>query len=285
MNDDELQMRAETASAYLDGELDASERTSAAADPDTMSLVDSFARVRALIGDVSPAGEATRSAAIAAALAEFDSRRSATPVVAAAAVAPVTSLHTRRMRAYRVLTGVAAAAAIVGVIAVAALNSTSEDSKSSSASENSAPSNAEPAESAQVPAFKVGATEAASADTVGVLAAAATAAAAGGSPAADSAATAIPAIDSRAALAQYAADLTRIASGLPAGTFAPQPAALPTTIAAAFSTPPCLTSNDVVLGAITVLGTPAFAIRDTSTGAVRAIDALDCRVFFTVDGP
>jgi hypothetical protein len=39
-----------------------------------------------------------------------------------------------------------------------------------------------------------------------------------------------------------------------------------------------------VLGAISILGSPGFAVRDTATGVVRAIDADGCRVHFTT-GP
>jgi hypothetical protein len=42
----------------------------------------------------------------------------------------------------------------------------------------------------------------------------------------------------------------------------------------------------VVLGGpITVKGTAAYAVRDTSTGALQAIDATDCTVLLEVPGP
>ena len=40
MNNDELPMRAEMASAYVDGELDAADRDAAAADPEAMAMAD-----------------------------------------------------------------------------------------------------------------------------------------------------------------------------------------------------------------------------------------------------
>ena len=143
MNDDELPTgrelaTAELASAYLDGELDAAERAAAAADPNVMAVVDSFARVRAVVSDVEPTVDSTRTAAIAAALAEFDGRHAADD--ASAAIAPaaiVTSLQSRRVRSYRILTGVAAAA-LVGVVAVAVLNlggDRSDDLSSTAATE------------------------------------------------------------------------------------------------------------------------------------------------------
>ena len=48
MNDEELPINAEMASAYLDNELDPAERASVSANPDVMSMVDSFSRVRAM---------------------------------------------------------------------------------------------------------------------------------------------------------------------------------------------------------------------------------------------
>ena len=56
MNDEELPINAELASAYLDDELDAAERATAAADPDTMALVDSFAPGSRRLGEVEPGG-------------------------------------------------------------------------------------------------------------------------------------------------------------------------------------------------------------------------------------
>lgn len=277
MNDDELSMRAETASAYLDGNLDAAERSSAAADADTMALVDSFARMRVTLADVVPVSDDTRSAAIAAALAEFDARRSPAPV-ASAAVATVTRLQARRMRVYRLVTGVAAAA-VIGLVTVAALNSAGDDSKTSSSATVALPSEAATRESTQGPAFKTSQTEA-------VAGASAETSVAAGGVAADSASLAVPPIDNEQALAEYASSFGGVdvaSPPAPAGTNAPLAAAEPTLGIA--SRPLCISSNDTVLGAITVLGTPAFAVRDTSTGVVRALDADDCRVLLSVAAP
>ena len=69
MNDEELPINAELASAYLDNELDPAERASVSADPHVMSMVDSFSRVRAILGDIgiprprAPEGEAARGGA------------------------------------------------------------------------------------------------------------------------------------------------------------------------------------------------------------------------------
>ena len=292
MNNDELPMRAEMASAYVDGELDAADRGAAAADPEAMAMADSFVRIRAALADVAPVADDIRSAAIAAALAEFDTRKMATPV-AAGAVAAVTPLKARRVRTYRLLTGVAAAL-VIGVVAVAALNSTGDDTQSFSATEVSAAPGVAATESAEQPSLKVADTGAAAETAAGQ---------ADAGSAADSAAAIVPAVDSQQALAQYAADNSEVggstsaapppttATAAVAVTAAPAateaapalPAAAPA--AASYQTPSCLPPNDTVLGAITVRGTPALAVRDASTGVVQAIDAANCTVYFSVDGP
>jgi negative regulator of sigma E activity len=290
MNNDELPMRAETASAYVDGELDAAEQSAAAADPETMAMADSFVRIRAALADVAPVADDLRSAALTAALAEFDARDSAMPV-AAGAVAAVTPLKARRVRTYRLLTGVAAAL-VVGVVAVAALNSTGDDTQSFSAIEASVP--AATAESAEQPSLKVADTETAADTAAGQPAA---------GSAADSAATVVPAVDSQDALVQYAAGngevggttsaapLATAAAAAVAATAAPAetdaapvpPAAAPAV--ASYQTPSCLPSNDTILGPVTVRGIPALVVRDPSTGVVQAIDAADCTVYFSANGP
>ena len=100
MNDDDLSMHDEQASAYLDGELEAGERASVAADAETMALVDTFAQVRQSLGDIEPVADEVRDSAITAALAVFDVRQQ---IVATAPVhtARVSVLHTRWHRANR----------------------------------------------------------------------------------------------------------------------------------------------------------------------------------------
>ena len=131
MNDDELSARAETASAYLDGELDVAARASAARDPDTMALVDSFARVRESLTDVDPVPADVRASALAAALAQFDAtQRAAAPMPAREPVL-ISALRMRRLRAYRVIAQVAAALVIVGVgvVALKAASNSGEEQK------------------------------------------------------------------------------------------------------------------------------------------------------------
>ena len=279
MNDDDLPINAELASAYLDGELDTTERVAAAADPNVMAAVDSFARVRAALGQVEPVVESTRTAAIAAALAEFDAIHATTSLAAmpAAATARVISMQSRRMRTYRVLTGVAAAL-VVGVVAVAALNSSNSDSdQSTSAIEaTAAPAAVESPADEAVP-------KAADSDDAGLVPAA-------GDVLAERTAAEVPAIDSSQELTQYASGLELAASTAapPAGTpttDTPTLAAADTAAGGAAAQPSCITSDQVVLGAIVFQGESAFAVRDDSTGALQAIDAVDCRVLVEVAEP
>jgi hypothetical protein len=299
MNDDELPMRAETASAYLDGELDAAAREAAAADRETMALVDSFAQVRAALGDVGPIDDDTRSSAIAAALGEFDARSSAAPAAAAAAAA-VVPLHKHRIRGYWLVTGVAAAV-LIGVVAVAALNSTGDDNNLSSANQAVVPfgePTAESPESPGTPALKVGdsAADGAAVESAPTPAAAGTA---GAGAAADSSSTVVPDVDNAAELTQYATSVdgtVNATDAAPAATEAPAattttgatavPAVAPAPASATAHQPPtCLPSNETVLGEITVKGVPAFAVLDAATGTVRAVDAANCHVYFSVPAP
>ena len=273
MNDDDLPIRAELASAYLDGELDAAERARAAADPDTMAVADSFARVRETLGDVESVPDSIRTAALSAALAEFDARQRVTAAASAGipAMATVTVLRARWQRSQRVLGGVAAAA-VIALVGVAALNaSNGTDSKSSSAPEQVPAAEA----TAQVPRIE---------------------SAAGPSPADTTAAAADTSSSEKMAILGPAvnnpSDLARYAAGFPAAdaatSAAPAGGATPadTQLVPSPATPPaaCLTSTDTLLGSISVLGAPAYAVRDNSTGVVRAVDATDCRVLFST-GP
>ena len=265
MNDEELPINAEAASAYLDNELDPAERAVAAADPDVMSMVDSFSRVRAMLGETATVEADARNTAIAAALAEFDARRApslADPIVPAATIM---SLQSRRMRAYRVLTSVAAAL-LIGVVAVAALNaSRGNDAKSSSASEGTVAA-AATTNKALPPQLEAAADAGTPTDAAG------TSAPAGAEPVA-SATAAGPEIDSQDALKAYAAEF-RTAQ-------APAPAA--TTAAATTSGPSCLSSDQTFLGPIVYQGTAAVAVRKQSTGTLQALDATDCQVLTEVE--
>lgn len=269
MSNEELPPSAELASAYLDGELDATERAAASADPEVMAAVESLALVRTLMADAAPVAASTRSAAIAAALAEFDAIRSAPSSHPAAArvAAPVVSLKSRRMRVYRVLTG-AAAAAIVGVVTIAALNTAGDRDSDLATSATESPLPA----ATDLPELKIAAdTESASAET--------------GAPAAgaaDASALAVPMIDTDEALLQYAADVEGADSAQTdsptEASDTPAPNVEQTTASRSDAGDSCLSSDQVVLGPILFRGTPALAIRVTSTGALQAIAETDCRV-------
>jgi hypothetical protein len=271
MNDDDPSVRAEAASAYLDGEIDAAERATTSADAETMALVEMFARVRDALGAVEPEPDGVKNAAVSAALAEFDARQRV-----GVAPATVTDLKSRWQRAYPVLRG-AAAAVVIAVVVVAALNATKgTDTKSSSSA-------TQPQAAAASPRIEV---------------ASGTAAAGSGAPAATTAAAAadtsstqkmsalVPIVNNADDLARYASNVgAYTASSAPAPDAGVAPAA--TALVPAPATPPttCLTPTDSFLGTISVLGSTAYAVRDNSTGIVRAIDAGDCRLLFKVASP
>lgn len=279
MNDDDLPVNAELASAYLDGELDTAERALVAADPDAMALADSFARLRQTLGEVEPVTDSIRTAAISAALAEFDRQqvRQAAPV-RGPAMATVTALRARWQRSQRVLVGFAAAAVIV-VVGLAALNaSNGSDSKSSSASATEPPG----AVDAQAAAPRIE-------SVAGSSAAASTTAAASADTSSEKMAIVGPAVNNPADLARYAADFDAADATASAATSAAAaggatPADSQSVPAPATPPAACLTSTDTLLGSISVLGAPSYAVRDNSTGVVRAVDATDCRVLFST-GP
>lgn len=264
MNDDQLPINAEQASAYLDGELEADERALVAADAEAMAMVESFTQVRTVLGTVAPVVDSTRTAAMAAALAEFDAMRTAPPTTGSVRepAARVNSLQARRQRNQRLLTG-AAAAAVVGVLGIAALNAgRGDDSTSSGAASEATAGDIAATRAAPSPA---------AADTADT-------ASAGVGGQADAGLADVPEIDSAEGLAQYATDLEQRMSTDASTTAAPSLAA--TEIAAPASLhvqPACLGAAGYLwLGDITVRGTAAFAVRD-ATGMLLAIAVDDCR--------
>jgi hypothetical protein len=286
MSNEELPLSAEVASAYLDGELDATERAAAAADPDVMAQVESFARVRATLGEIDPVVASTKTAAIAAALAEFDAIHATPPSPIArqdadvAAASNVVSLLSRRIRTYRVLSRVAAVV-VVGAVVATAINASRGDDTDTASSVTEVLA-------AELPATKAaGAIEAATAETAAPAATLAASADAGA--AADSAAQAIPAIDTAEALREFAAEVesarTTTVSSEPVDTEAPPQYGNPAPAPGGYAPVTCLSSEQVVLGSILFQGTPAFAVRDTATGDLQAVDAGDCRVLLAVEGP
>ena len=131
MSDDSLPRDHETASAYLDGELEQDQRALAEASPTTMGLVEAFAVVHDRLTDLPPATDTARDQAIAAALAEFDALHA--PMVAAAmATPPPAAIPLFKRTGFRIVSA-AAAVLLVGAVGIAALNSGGQDDDSSSA--------------------------------------------------------------------------------------------------------------------------------------------------------
>jgi hypothetical protein len=102
----------------------------------------------------------------------------------------------------------------------------------------------------------------------------------------------VPIIDTEDALTEYAASLEVDATtAAPAGTAAPADTAAaaspiaPQAAAAGYAAVPCLDSDQSILGPIVYQGTPAFAVRNTSTDELQAIDGTDCHVLAEVAAP
>jgi negative regulator of sigma E activity len=296
MNDDDLPMSAELAnaslaSAYLDGELDASQHAAAESDPQTMAAIASFNRVRTILADnVSPA-DSTRTAAVAAAMAEFDTLRMTpgrtTPVSADLGHDPqpegkvIAFAAARRLRAFRVVSAVAAAAVVVVVIGVAALSNSTSDEKSSSAPATLL-TNAQAAEATGAASAKaIPSSDSGNADLPA-------------SAAASQATETLPAIADGPALLAFAQAQMAATTTLDASVTATVPSPAATAAAPAATTVAesptangfagfacALTADQRNLGAIAFQGTPAHVVVADSTGLVTAI-ADDCRVLATV---
>jgi negative regulator of sigma E activity len=283
MNDDDLPTNDELASAYLDGELDPVERAAAAADPDVMHIVDSFAAVRAALGETGPVLDSTRTAALDAALAEFDARHSdeqrGKVAAASAPGATITSLQSRRMRTYRAVAGVAAAIVILA-IGIATIKNTGSDSKTSSAVELDSTATNVPAAADALPSTKVAAADAQGPSDTSAGASAGNVSIESATSPSDS----LPSIETDDQLKRF---VSRLAPSpdqppAPAATSAPTGADRQTAVAGAYATPPCLASDQVVLATILFQGHPAFAVLDSATNHLQAIDAGSCRVLTDV---
>jgi len=137
--------RIELASAYVDSDVDATQRAEVEASAQLMDIVAALRQVRTDLADVAPVDEVARQRAFAAAFAEFDlaaataphveaRAAAATPAVAATIAAPARVVpFPSRTRWSRVL-GAAAAVLVVGGIGLMAVNGIGgSDSKSSSA--------------------------------------------------------------------------------------------------------------------------------------------------------
>ncbi len=110
MNDDQYFL----ANAYIDGELTDDSRRIAEADQDVMSEVDRLRSVQSLLRSTDRPSATARSAAIAAAMAEFAARPTSASLTADGVSSTVTPLDRRRPKFSRYI-GVAAAIAAVGM--------------------------------------------------------------------------------------------------------------------------------------------------------------------------
>jgi hypothetical protein len=131
MNDDQHFL----ANAYFDGELTDEESRIAEADPDVMSEVDRLGSLRSLLRDSDTPSASVRTAALAAAMAEFASVTSTSGTNATAT--PATRGHTTQIRRHRPAYGrylaVAAAVAAIGaagLVVAGVINSDSDDDSS-----------------------------------------------------------------------------------------------------------------------------------------------------------
>jgi hypothetical protein len=115
MSDDDITQTVLRASAYLDGELDPAETALAEADPAVMAEVERLRELQTGLRDVDPPSDATRDAAVAAALAEFATLRRPSPVVV-----PI-----KRRPAYAGWLGAAAAVVAIGLVGVVIAQSSS----------------------------------------------------------------------------------------------------------------------------------------------------------------
>lgn len=282
MNDD-LTPDLEHASAQLDGNLGATERAPGEATPDVAALVQMLAGLRTELADVPAPPDARREQAIAAALAEFD-LLAASPAdsglehAAAASAGGATVLSFFRRKA-PVLMGAAAAVVLAGVVGIAALGGRGSDDDSTA----SRVANEESADKEFNVASGDGGAGGAAPETM----------------AAEGPASTITGIN-EPAVAAYVVNTPEELLGIamlvvsdgvdlaPTATDGPtsgptDASTVPPHDAGAYTWPGfgCpLSPSQVVLADIIWIDTPAYAVLDTSTGVVSAIDPA-CTVLVT----
>jgi negative regulator of sigma E activity len=264
MNEYTTPEHAELASAYVDGAVDDAQRAQVETSPDLMALAASFQLVRAVLADVAPSPVEAREQAVSAALAAFDAPSTATS--SAIPVAPPTNvISLERHRRYRGVLSAAAAVLAVGVLGLVAVNGLrGSDSKSSSGTVVTADSPIAPtAGGKQGPDA-----------TIGSIGGPADARVAVDTPAqllsvADQYA---PVDTSSTGAAVVTTELGgTTASSTASGTAGAESANGRPAIACSLS------RSQIVLAEITFRGVAAYAVRDTVTGTISAID-LTCHV-------
>lgn len=273
MTDDPRLPDDELASAYLDGDVDETQRAQVQGSAELTALVSSFAGVRAALSDVPAPAADVRDTALAAALAEFDALRTASTAPASAsapAVPRVPVLPLFRRRWTKPLLAAAAAVLVGGVITVGVLQQHGSGDKSADVSRAT--------ELARGGADTQVATAGAPTSTIGSI----------GGPAV--APVQVRDEQQLLALAEQLVPLPRDSAGgstsdtyaATSETTAPPAAATPTASTGrrtAFSCP--LGEHQEIVADIIWIDTPAVAVRDTVTGEVQAIDA-QCTVLASV---
>jgi negative regulator of sigma E activity len=263
MSDDHFTRAHELASAYLDGELSTAERAEVEASPELLTLVGSFQGARETIAQVPTASPEARESAIAAALAEYD-RILATPAAPAAQAARAPVVAMAGYRRWRRVLSMAAAVVAVGTVGIVVGKGLSKHSGTATTGSKSAPevtSGAAPAAGGGAPSSTIGAI--------------------------NGPASAIPNLtDSHQLLyvqpqvgvagvpAPQVATAGSTVGGADTGQTAPgQRSFVGPQIEAAMACK--LGQHEERVAQITWNGTPALVVRDTVTGAVRAING-DC---------
>ncbi|MCE9621079.1 MAG: hypothetical protein K8R99_01905 [Actinomycetia bacterium] len=250
------------ASAYLDGDVTAAERARVDGSPELLALVASMRHAVSLIAAVTPPPDAGREAALAAALAEFDTRTNGN----LNSTSNVISLDSHRRWPAAVLTA-AAAVVLVGVVGISVLRDTS-DHKSESAALATDDEATKRSDTGVADGAVAGAQPTGGADEVILQSSVAT----------------LEIDDPQ--------DLLTLAPPAPYADTAP--VADTTGIAAETATSAerldsynvdalaCMTDTQVFLADISYRGMLAIAVRDTVTGVTEAIDS-NCRVLARVN--
>lgn len=244
------------ASAFVDGVLTADEQAEVQGSAATQALARSFQQVRDSLAATREVVVDTtvRDTAIAAALAEFDALQAAEAAAppAAAAVAPVIDLSSRRRWPSRVLTA-AAAVALLGVAGVAAFGNSDDAGTADDARMLDAEVMAGDGAPSTIGAINGAASFAVPIDDPQQLLTL---------PMPEASTTAVPTADTAD---EQSGDESA------GGGDAKLPGAARQ----------CLTGNQVFLADIVFQGTPAIAVRDTVTGVTQAIDE-QCNVLAEV---
>lgn len=265
------------ASAYVDGEVDADERAVVEGDPHLLDLVVRLGGVRTALAAPVPIAEATRTAAIAAALDRAESDDQPLSASRTRDHAQVIPLSARSRHARRWLGG-AAAAAVIAVLVGVAVTSRSSDDTSTAVSKASATT--------------TGAGFGQSAATADDAARSAEAPAPAAPEAAGEATTVAAAATTSAASRQDTGGALTISIDEPEQLLdlpvAEQTtAAISTTTVTAGTTPgvgptSCLDAGETLLAVITYRGTAAIATLDAPAHVRRAKAVSDCTILAEV---